>query len=429
MKIQIKFFNFYYIIKMNRANSKNRYYKSIPNAFMSTDVSGNATIPTLPASFVSSKKGFTSYLERPGTKITSQAPINSEIGKNESIKNNRSGLGDNTLFRDGFRDQGPQPRKVISYEIANLTPTIPSVTLSDKTLQDLFQVQTVDPNDFVWLAEYKRRKDLGDSDDDLKNRPPLGRSQRTIFKTVNFAEATALNTLSSLSLDEQLKALKEAVTSSGADVAKILAKVLELSTKFDTFTNDNILTMSDILNSTKAIDPDPKVYFGASGYHRIWSKTEVENSTLMIPYLLANVPSARYPLLTPVEPVIGGGSGRIKLKALLIALAVGTKSPVYDITGKLADPKYIGYANYLDIDNRTVISRDQAIAIVETGGFDSGMLDGLPPPPILTSGGILKPGNWNTIDEDDTASDLASKASTSKTPKKGPKVPKPPPKT
>jgi hypothetical protein len=394
---------------MNRANSKNRYYKSLPNAFKSTDISNNATEPTLPASFVSEKKGFTSYLERPGTKITSAPPINSEIGKNESIKNHRSGLGDFNLYRDGFRDQGPQPRRVIEYEIANVTPKIPSVTLSDQTLKDLFQVQTVDPSDFSWLAEYKRRKDAGETDEQLKNSPPLGRSQRTIFKTVNFAEATALNKASSLTLDEELKALKTVVSSTGADVVKVLAKLIELTTNFEAFTNENILTMSEILNSTKSIDPDPNVYFG-TGYHRIWSKTEVENSTLMIPYLLANVPSARYPLLSPVEPVIKDGGGRIKLKALLIALSAGTKIPVYDSTGKLADPKYIGYANYLDINNRTVISRDQAIALVSTG-IDSGMLDGLTAPPILVSGGVSVTGKWNTVAED-TASDAASKAST-----------------
>jgi len=359
-----------------RRNNTTKYRQSVPNAFKSTDISNNASIPALGPSFVPPKRGTTSYLERPGVKITSQPPINSEIGKFESIKNNRSGLGDNTLFRDGFRDQGPQPRKVVEYEIANLTPPIPSVTLSDQTLKDLFQVQTVDPSDVSWLTEYKRRKDAGESDEDLKNSPPLGRSQRTIFKTVNFAEATALNTASSLSISEQLKALKTAVTSSGADIVAILAKVLDLTTKFDTFTDENIKIMSEILNKTLAIDPDPKIYFGA-GYHRFWSRNQFEAATSkMLPYLISNVPSSLFTTLTPITPVFSIAGSPSRIPALYDKLAEGIRKKVYDADGTAQDATYKNNDFYLDINSRGIVTRDFVVNQVNLGE-DGGMIDGM----------------------------------------------------
>lgn len=427
------------MIRRSGLTRKSGFTKNLPDSFKSTDISGDKVVETLPPSFDIMKKGKPFNIERPQFKTGISSIDVKNRGADISKLNKRSGLGNNTILRDSFRTPDVLGRQPVDFALAEMIDRQQQgikVQLSDKTLRDMFQVKTVDPTDLAWIAEYNRRIAAGETKEQLAIAPPFGREQRVMFKRVNFGSGVSLSEGSSLSISEDLKLLRDAVTagSGSSDLAKVMAKVIELTEKFEAFTEENVNILAEILNKTKVIDPDPVVYFGA-GYHRIWSKTEVENSPILLPFLLANVPSATYPLLSPSEPIIKDGSGRIKVKAMLILLSVGTRVPVYDSSGKLAVPvmiggverSYVGYANYLDINTRTVITRDQAIALVSgIDNVDNGMLDGLPPPSILTTGGVSITGKWNN-EMEDSASDAASKASTSKMPPPEPKPPKPEP--
>jgi hypothetical protein len=409
------------------------FSQKLPDTYKSTDVTDDKSLATLPPSFDIMKKGKPFTIDRPQFKMGTPSAIvdESKRGVDISKLNKRSGLGNNTILRDSFRTPnviGRQPTDYALQELIDRQQQGIKVQLGDKTLQDMFQVKTVDPQDLDWIAEYNRRIAGGESKEQLKAFPPFGREQRVMFKRVNFGNGVSLSEASALSMSEEIKLLRDAVTagSGSSDLVNIMAKVIELTEKFETFTEENVNILAEILNKTKVIDPDPTVHFGA-GYHRIWSKTEVENSPILLPFLLANVPSATHPRLNPVEPIIKDGGGRIKVKAMLILLSTGTRVPVYDSSGKLADPKYVGYAHYLDINTRTVITRDQAIALVSgSENVDNGMLDGLPPPPILVSGGVSVTGKWNT-EMEDSVSDAASKASTAKIPLPPPPTPPPEP--
>jgi len=415
------------------------FSQKLPDTYKSTDVTDDKSLATLPPSFDIMKKGKPFNINRPQFKMGTPSAIidESKRGVDISKLNKRSGLGNNTILRDSFRTPdviGRQPTDYALQEIIDRQQQGIKVQLADKTLQDMFQVKTVDPQDLDWIAEYNRRIASGESKEQLKAFPPFGREQRVMFKRVNFGNGVSLSEASALSMSEEIKLLRDAVTagSGSSDLVNIMAKVVELTTRIDTFTDENTKMLAQILNKVSAFSPDPTVHFGD---RRLWSKTEVENNPLIIPFLFSNVPNADHPLLTSVEPVIQDGKGRIKIKKMLELLAVGTKVPVYDSTGKLAVPvtiagvvrPYVGYANYLDISTRTVIPRDKAIALVSgSENVDNGMLDGLPPPPILTTGGASVTGKWNT-EMEDSASDAASKASTAKMPAPAPK-PKPEPK-
>jgi hypothetical protein len=370
-----------------------------------------------------------------------------ESKRTADLKNIRSGLGNNTLFRDSFRTPSVIGRQATDFALQELIDQQQQgikVQLSDKTLNEMFQVATPDDKDVLWIAEYNRRLGEGETKEQLKDFPPFGRAQRTIFKSINFGQGVSLSqTLaqaSSKTITEQLTLIKDAVTggSSTSDLPQIMAKIIELCQNFEAFTTDNDKMLAEILNASKVINPDPEIFFGTGKYHRIWSRTEVRDSSTFIPFIKANVPSTKHPLLSPSEPVIGP-SGRITLKRMLELLDSGASKPVYNSANQRAVAEksiygdmreYKAYNYYLDIDNRKLITRDEAIALVTSSlNVDNGLIDGLQAPsftPIGSSLDVKVVGKW-LLDADNA--DLESKASTSKMPPPKPKPePKPPPK-
>jgi hypothetical protein len=251
-----------------------------------------------------------------------------------------------------------------------------------------------------------------------------------MFKRVNFGEGVSLNEMSSKTITEQISVLRDAVTagSSSADLANVMAKVMKLYEDFASFTEDNAKMLAEVLNATKAVNPDPKIYFG-TGYHRIWSARQIRESSTFLPFIQANVPNAKYPRLSVSEPVIKDGSGRITLARMFTFIEAGVSRPVFNSDGQRAEDPivdgiqryYKAYDYYLDIDERTLITRDKVIELVSgIDNIDKGMIDDLPPPPVLITGGVKVAGKWNSLSEDDKF----SAASTSKMP---PPKPKPPP--
>jgi hypothetical protein len=68
-------------------------------------------------------------------------------------------------------------------------PKKPEIRLAKETIAELLQDEIVDPNDFAWLNERKRRLDAGEGEDQLLRFPPLGRQQRKIKQSRSITTA------------------------------------------------------------------------------------------------------------------------------------------------------------------------------------------------------------------------------------------------
>ena len=409
------------------------FTQKLPDSYKSTDISDDKGIVTLPPSFNIMKRGKPFSLERPRfEKGTSRAIVDESKRDFDIAKlNKRSGLGNNTLLRDNFRTPDVLARQAVDFALQELLDRQQQgikVQLGDKTLRDLFQVKTVDPSDFAWIAEYNRRISAGETKEQLAISPPFGREQRVMFKTVNFGSATSLSEASALSITEQLTFIRDTITggSSSSDLPNIMAKVLELTTKLDAFSNDNIIMLAEILAKSKVISTDPKEFFASIvPYHRFWDAGQVQANFPMISTFLTN--GAKDPL----TPVTGLKKVVMSLKTMQIELAKGVRGVVWDSSGKEAPkPPYIGYVTYLDIETKSLVTRDQVIEAVSTG-IDDFRIGGLTAPPILVEGMGLTPvtGKWMPMSEEDklSAASTAGKASSSKEPMPPPepKAPKP----
>jgi hypothetical protein len=173
------------------------------------------------------------------------------------------------------------------------------------------------------------------------------------------------------------------------------------------------------------ISPDPKAYFGA-GYHRLWDKDQfLDNQAKVIVFLCANTSDPKTPIIGAYDTAKTKSGYPATLQAMYTSLAQNTRVPVFDASGKPAPkPPYNAYAWYLDIEDRKLITRDEAIALVSGSlNIDNGQLGGLDPPSILGFGGMPTTGKWNDESEDDAF----SKASTAKVPLPPPPKPEPPP--
>lgn len=362
---------------------------------MPDDVTDDQSLETLPPSFDIMKKGKPFSLERPQFKKgTPSAIVDESISTfNIARLNKRSGLGNNTILRDSFRTPDVLGRQLTDYALAELIDRQQQgikVQLSDKTLKDLFQVKTVDPDDKEWLAEYNRRLAGGETKEQLKAFPPFGREQRVMFKTVNFGEGVSLSETSSKTVTEQLTLLKEAVTagSGTTDLTEVLAKIFELTEKVDAFSVDNYGILGEILNKIGVINPDPRIYFGA-GYHRLWDKDQfLANQAKVVVFLLANQPTKGM----ESTPVRGETKLLATLQAMYTSMAKGTPNKVFNASGTEAPyPQYTAYQWYLDIDRKRLISRADAVMLVSgSENVDNGQLGGLNPPP-LDDGSV---GTW-----------------------------------
>jgi hypothetical protein len=105
--------------------------------------------------------------------------------------NKRVGLGDYEIVRPGMTEPPIMPRSFVGFDALREMDEEQfgvRVQLGDTTITKLLTISIPDPSDKSWLDEYQRRKDLGESDDDLKKSPPLGREQRKTNKDLQFGQ-------------------------------------------------------------------------------------------------------------------------------------------------------------------------------------------------------------------------------------------------
>ena len=341
---------------------------------------------TLQPSFQEIKKGSIFGFDRPAFKANT-VTINDPIKPFDmSTLNRRSGIGNNTILRQNFLAPDPAPRSAYDFELQDKIRRQQeglTVKLGDKTLSDLFKVVTVDPDDKEWLAEYNRRLGAGETKEQLKNNPPFGRPQRPLTKMVNFAEASSQ---SALNVSDKLDLISASLTST-SDSAK-LADIMLLIDKIDTFTQENYITMTEILRKTNAIPSAPELFFGSSGYHRFWSIDQYRASEpKLMMYILTNSKTG-----DPTKPIISISGIPITRQELVMVLT--PKRDVYDSDGNILSIN--GNNAYLDINNLRVVDRDFVVNAVN-GGADSGQINGELPALDKITGSI----RWLTTREED----------------------------
>lgn len=320
--------------------------------------------PVLQPSFQKMKTGSIFEFNRPAFRANTN-PIRDPIKDFDmSTLNRRGGIGNNAIIRQNFLAPDPASRSAYDFEIQDKIRRQQeglTVKLGDKTLGDLFKVVVPDPDDKEWLDEYNRRLGAGETKEQLKTFPPLGRPQRPLTKMVNFAEAS---NQSALSVSDKLD-LISASLSSTSDSAK-LADMMLLIDKIDTFTQENYITMQTILRKTNAIPSAPVLFFGSNAYHRFWSIDQYRASEpkLML-YILTNSKTG-----DPSKPILWITGAPISRAELVTELT--PKRDVYDSDGNILSVN--GNNFYLDIDNLRVVDRDFVVNAVN-GGVDSGLIN------------------------------------------------------
>lgn len=97
----------------------------------------------------------------------------------------KTGFGDFEIDRPSFLTQSVLPRSFVGFDALNAYDVKQSgikVQIGDSSINKLMTITIKDPTDKVWIDEYKRRRILGESEDDIRADPPLGREQRMTTK-------------------------------------------------------------------------------------------------------------------------------------------------------------------------------------------------------------------------------------------------------
>lgn len=285
--------------------------------------------------------------------------------------NDRDGMGNKRIVRNNFIAPEIRGREVLSFERLQATDIEQAgikVQLGDKTIEKLFKVQVGDPTDRKWLEERTRRLAAGETEEQLRENPPLGRPQRTINKMVNFGAQ-------GLSTDDKIESIKAAVEQGNADnrneMGQIIAQTALLLGNLGNLRN---ITQTGMNNLRQAIQRMfvPK-HWRAMGFdHRIFSLDQYrEQAGLINLFILSNLsdlPDGRtfeQPLITYNQQ--GDITGRSSIIQLVNSLQADRRG------GQRR------FGKYLDLQTKAIIPLQVASNLVN-GGVDNGQLNGQNPP-------------------------------------------------
>jgi hypothetical protein len=105
--------------------------------------------------------------------------------------NFRSGTGNDELRRRNFLAPKIYARDPVDFDkinAINLAQFGQKVRLSQQSLADLMSVEVPDNRDLSWIAEFNRRKALGETDEQLKANPPIKSKSSAWKKTEDIKE-------------------------------------------------------------------------------------------------------------------------------------------------------------------------------------------------------------------------------------------------
>lgn len=236
--------------------------------------------------FKTSKRSGMSYpITRPGFRSGIDSITTGDIPRLRP--NNRSGVGNYTMTRNNFLAPPVASRsmRVIPFEklqLQTLRDEGVKVALGDKTLEKLISVQIDDPNDTEWLAERERRLNNGESEEQLKVRPPLGRPQRKIKQTTLLEQKN-------MALEDKLEQLTTAVNAgfatSNADKARITAELALLVDRVRSLVNLTRDQYDQIIDITEKIQ-FPKDWRAVSSSRYVTRDEFLQNKGIILLYVL-----------------------------------------------------------------------------------------------------------------------------------------------
>lgn len=319
--------------------------------------------------FNKTRQGQPFSLQRPafrsGTVVEPDKPI-PRLGSN-----NRDGMGNKRIVRNNFISPEIRGREVLSFERLQATDIEQAgikVQLGDKTIEKLFKVQVGDPTDRNWLEERTRRLAAGETEEQLRVNPPLGRPQRTISKMVNFGAQ-------GLSVDDKIESIKAAVEQGNADNRNEMAQVIaQTAMILGNLGNLRNITRAGMNNLRQAIGRMfvPKHWRAMGFTHRIFSLNQYREQAglinLFILSNLSNLPEGR----TFEEPLISyDDQGNVIGRTDFVNMVQNLTSR---IRGGRRRP-----GRYLDLQTKAIIPLNVAVNLVN-GGVDGGQLNGQNPP-------------------------------------------------
>lgn len=168
------------------------------------------------------------------------------------LMSKKASLGDHYLRRPSFLTPNVKPRYVPDFD--KLRSQLEEkegvkVRLGPGTVQKLTNIQIDDPEDKAWIDEYNRRKANGETDEQLKALPPLGRLQKK--KYVNVSENQKLE------LKDELERLRQQITSGLSNLEKkqSLITLADATTKI--IDRDDLNQIKFILDTLK-LETNPK---------------------------------------------------------------------------------------------------------------------------------------------------------------------------
>jgi len=297
--------------------------------------------------------------------------------------NDRDGMGNKRIVRNNFIAPEIRGREVLSFErlqALDIEQAGIKVQLGDKTIEKLFKVQVGDPTDRTWLEERDRRLAAGETEEQLRENPPLGRPQRTINKMVNFGAQ-------GLSTDDKIESIKAAVEQGNADnrneMGQIIAQTALLLGNLNNLRN---ITQTGMNNLRQAIHRMfiPKHWRAMGFTHRIFSLEQYkEQAGLINLFILSNIsnlPEGR----TFEEPLISyDDQGNVVGRTNFVNMVQNLASR---IRGGRRRP-----GRYLDLETKAIIPLNVAVNLVNDG-VDNGQLNGQNPPDGPPNNGAWLPG-------------------------------------
>ena len=291
------------------------------------------------------------------------------------LPNSREGLGNRGITRSNFEAPAIRGREALNFErlqAQDISEGGIKVRLGDKTIEKLFKIQVDDPSDIKWIEEYQARIAGGETDEQIKLNPPMGRPQRKISQMKNFAAQ-------GLSVDDKIETLKSAVLQGNADnrteMAQIIATTAGLLGNLGNLRNITQTGMNNLSQTIRRMSI-PKHWRAMGFTHRLMTLSQYRQQAGLINlYLLSNLSNLPNDRTFEQPLVIYNDQGDIRRMSSITRLEQLLTSETRQQGGvRVRYPALI-----LDLQTKGLITQNSAIMLANSG-TDNGQLNGQAPP-------------------------------------------------
>ena len=286
------------------------------------------------------KSGKSVLLERPKYNLKDNLAENTTIKNANLLSNKRFSNSNNRVKRVNFYTPNPVGRLLKTKETLrtkDISEEGIKINLTDATLDKLFKVEIPDIRDREWLLEKARRIAKGDTEQDIIDRPPLSRKQKTTYKMTNLGEKN-------LSFEEKIQqlsnVLKQNAINRQGNMKQVVLEISSMMTNASQLANATRFEL-DVIKKTLEKLYVPKDW-RQQFKNRIIDGDEYKQDMGAINiYLMSNIP----PPLSASNPIYAyDGRGKKYIPTSI---------------NKLFNMK--GDNRYLDLETRTIETKENLI--------------------------------------------------------------------